>query len=81
VPIGQPRPLIELAALFVPPSDGNTVTVYPPLVFGTNARFGTTVVFPGLDDEQPPATSTAAMQYAKRSLTQTSNLGGHLRQA
>jgi hypothetical protein len=27
VPIGQPRPLIEFAALFVPPNDGKIVTV------------------------------------------------------
>jgi hypothetical protein len=31
VPIGQPRSLMELAALLVPPSDGKTVTVYPLL--------------------------------------------------
>jgi hypothetical protein len=31
-PIGQPLPLIVLAALFVPPNDGKTVTVYPLLL-------------------------------------------------
>jgi hypothetical protein len=74
VPIAQPRGVIVLAALFVPPSDAKTVTVYPLPELVAGAVPGTTAL-PLLPGEQPLAINNAMMDGRIRSLTFTSRVG------
>jgi hypothetical protein len=74
-PIGQPRPLIEFAALFVPPNEGNTVTVYPSLLEAGLITAGLgTMLFPPLPDDEHPLTITnAKIEAITRFFTQPSS--------
>jgi hypothetical protein len=70
VPIGSPRSLIEFAALFVPPSDGSVVIVYPPLeLAGDRPRSGTTPLLPVPPDAHPLRSVKAKIEAINRSLT------------
>jgi hypothetical protein len=70
VPIACPRESIVFAALFVPPSDGSTLTVYWVPEPAETTRLGSSPILPvspAPDAEHPPAASTrtAALMIAR----------------